>query len=278
MNRLRNKLASLVSLLRRKEIIPILTPVVDSELFKGKSALVSGGTGGIGKAIARVLLDGGCSVAVSGNTQSKIDATLEELSSNRVFGFVMDLRDVGSFDAVVDSACNLCDGKCFDILVNAAGVNDPTRFLNVTEKTYDTIMAINAKGTYFLSQVVARKMIENGVHGHILNVSSASALRPAAAPYAISKWAVVGMTKGIADELIEYGIVVNAIAPGPVATPMLNKNVGDEISHPTSPAGRYATPSEIANLAAFMVSDYGDLIVGDTFYISGGSGVISLHT
>ena len=138
-------------------------------------------------------------------------------------------------------------------------------------------MDINAKGTYFISQVIARKMIENAIHGHILNVSSSSSLRPASTPYTISKWAVSGMTKGMADVLIRYGIVVNAIAPGPVATNMVGKIDTSEIGHDVSPSGRYAMPEEVSHLAAYMVSGYGDLIVGDTFYITGGSGTVSLH-
>ena len=85
------------------------------------------------------------------------------------------------------------------------------------------------------------------------------------------------MTLGLADLLLPYGIVVNAIAPGPTATPMLGKNEGDTIYNPTNPSGRYAMPSEIASLAVYMVSDLGNMIVGDTFYITGGSGTITLH-
>jgi 3-oxoacyl-[acyl-carrier protein] reductase len=93
----------------------------------------------------------------------------------------------------------------------------------------------------------------------------------------ISKWAIKGMTLGLADVLLPYGIVVNAIAPGAVATPMLNKGETDNLYNPNSVSGRYANPSEIASLATYMVSDYGNLIVGDTYYITGGSGLIDLH-
>ena len=82
---------------------------------------------------------------------------------------------------------------------------------------------------------------------------------------------------GLADTLLPYGIIVNAIAPGPVATQMLGKTADSDIARPKQPSGRYAVPSEIAALATFMVSDLGNLIVGDTYYITGGSGVISLH-
>lgn len=124
-----------------------------------------------------------------------------------------------------------------------------SEFMDLEEAEYDSIMDINAKGTFFMSQAVSKFMIEKNVKGHILNVTSSSALRPAWTPYQMSKWAVRGFTLGLADTLY------NA----------------------TNPSGRYAVPEEIASLATFMVSSMGDMIVGDTFYMTGGSGTIRLH-
>jgi 3-oxoacyl-[acyl-carrier protein] reductase len=93
----------------------------------------------------------------------------------------------------------------------------------------------------------------------------------------MSKWAIKGLTMGLADRLLKEGIVVNAIAPGPTATEMINVHDNDSIYSESNPAGRYVMPSEIASLAAFMVSDAGNMIVGDTFYMTGGSGTISYH-
>ena len=138
-------------------------------------------------------------------------------------------------------------------------------------------MDINLKGVFFFSREIASLMKNAGVHGHILNVSSSSSLRPAWTPYQISKWGINGFTKGLADLLIADNIVVNAIAPGPTATGIFGLKEGDSISNPTNPAGRFALPSEVAALAVFMASPLGDMIVGDTFFISGGSGVISYH-
>lgn len=109
-------------------------------------------------------------------------------------------------------------------------------------------------------------------------MSSASALKPGWTPYEISKRAVNGLTLGFADKLIRYGIVVNGIAPGPTATPMLGKVVdGDlDLEWNANPSGRMSTVEEIANLALFMVSDLGNGIVGDTFFLTGGSGTICI--
>lgn len=121
-------------------------------------------------------------------------------------------------------------------------------------------------------------MIRNNVRGgHILNVSSSSALRPAWSPYEMSKWTIKGFIKGLADTLIPHGIIVNAIAPGQTATPMIGVDPNGDIDAPGIPIERYGSPQEIAHLATILVSSYGDLVVGDTLYATGGSGVISLH-
>ena len=190
---------------------------------------------------------------------------------------VIDVKDVKSMPEKVRTAAAMFPENRIDILVNSAGVLNCSDFLDMPESEYDSIMDINAKGTFFMSQAVARFMIENRIKGHILNVTSSSALRPAWTPYQMSKWAVRGLTLGMAERLLPYGIVVNAIAPGPTATPMLDKNAVDSIYNAGCPAGRFAMPSEIAALATFMVSGMGDMIVGDTFYITGGSGTITLH-
>lgn len=267
----------IIHLLRTKEKVPVLIPQEEAKVFENQVALISGGSGGIGKAIAYELLHSGCKVILTGTNKMKLAEIEEELSSKEVITMMLDVADVKSFEDKIEEAWNAFGTGKIDILINCAGINDSKPFLEVTEDVYDRIMDVNTKGTYFLSQTIAKKMIKNKVHGHILNISSASALRPASTPYILSKCAISGMTKGMADVLIKYGIVVNAIAPGPVATQMVGKENTDEISHASSPAGRYALPCEIAHLAAYMVSGYGDLIVGDTFYITGGSGTISLH-
>ncbi len=191
---------------------------------------------------------------------------------------IIDVLDVQSIPEKVKTAAAKFPENRIDILVNSAGVVSHSDLMDMSEVEYDSIMDVNAKGTFFMSQAVAKHMIENQIKGHILNVTSSSALRPAWTPYQMSKWAVRGLTLGMADKLLPYGIIVNAIAPGPTATPMLGKYEGDNnIYNGVCPAGRFAMPSEIAALATFMVSDMGNMIVGDTFYMTGGSGTITLH-
>lgn len=199
------------------------------------------------------------------------------MGGEKLASLVIDVLDVHTMPERVRAAADQFQNGQIDILVNAAGVINQADFLEMSEDEYDQIMDINAKGTFFMSQAVAKYMIENRIKGHILNVTSSSALRPAWSPYHMSKWAVRGLTLGMADRLLPHGIIVNAIAPGPTATPMLGKYPGDSIYNPNCPAGRYAIPEEIAALATFMVSGMGDMIVGDTFYMTGGSGTITLH-
>lgn len=189
----------------------------------------------------------------------------------------IDVRQCNHLPEKVQEAAALFPENRIDILVNSAGIVSKHDFWNMDEEEYDAIMDTNAKGTFFMSQAVGKWMIEKSIKGHILNVTSSSALRPAWTPYQMSKWAVKGLTKGLADLMIPHGIVVNAIAPGPTATPMLGKNEGDSIYEPYTPAGRYSMPEEIASLALFLVSGAGNMIIGDTVYMTGGSGTITLH-
>ena len=268
----------MVMIFKEEKKIPICNPINAPELLKGKVALITGGSGGIGLAMAESFLKSGARVIIAGTNEEKIRSCCEKIGGGGNLSYiVIDVKDVKSMPEKVKTAAAMFPGNRIDILVNSAGVVSHSDFLDMSEQEYDSIMDINAKGTFFMSQATAKYMIENRIKGHILNVTSSSALRPAWTPYQMSKWAVRGLTLGTADKLLPYGIVVNAIAPGPTATPMLGKNEGDSIYNATCPAGRFAMPSEIAALATFMVSDMGDMIVGDTFYMTGGSGTITLH-
>lgn len=294
---LKSNVKNTLKLLRSKKMVPIPQPVNVQKLLAGKIALITGGSGGIGFAMAKAFLDSGCKVIIAGTNEKKLWNCCEKLMTecsdlsaecmeNSYAGsmmggvcayIVLNVLDVKSMPDKVRCAAAKFPENRIDILVNSAGLNGRANFERMTEEEYDNVMDVNAKGTYFMSQAVSQFMIEKKIKGHILNVASSSALRPASTPYCMSKWAVRGMTVGFADILLPYGIVVNAIAPGPVATPMLGKQDDDSIDNPDMVGGRYAMPSEIASLAVFMVSDMGNLIVGDTYYMTGGSGLITLH-
>ena len=118
-------------------------------------------------------------------------------------------------------------------------------------------------------------MKQQNIAGNILNIASSSSFRPASSAYTISKWGVRGLTLGLAKSFSPYGIVVNGVAPGPTATPMLLKDKKDDLTFERNPLGRFALPEEIANMAVFLVSDMGRTIVGDIVCMTGGAGVIT---
>ncbi|MCR5753435.1 MAG: SDR family NAD(P)-dependent oxidoreductase [Acetatifactor sp.] len=278
--RLLTILKKTIRFMKRKEYIPVVTQKNDSEIFRGKVALVVGGSGGIGAAVAKKLVAQGCKVVITGTNEEKLNKICKSINSTndvRIRYISLDLLDIDSMKKKIDEVPSLFEENRVDILVNSAGVYSDASFMSITESEYDRVMDINLKGLYFVCKYVSEIMIKQGIKGHILNVSSASSLRPAINPYGISKWGVRGFTVGLANELIKKGIVVNAIGPGPVATAMNGRGEGDTIAHPSNPSGRCATTEEIAELVCYMVSGRADMVVGDTFYISGGGGITSLH-
>jgi NAD(P)-dependent dehydrogenase (short-subunit alcohol dehydrogenase family) len=271
------KIEKIVKILNGKEKIPIVEVQQETQLLTNKVVLITGGSGGIGFAIAKKCLASGAKVIIAGTSEQKLNAKVKECDTQSIKALVLNLNDVSSFEAKIQEACGLFEENRIDVLVNSAGVNPAKKFFDITEKDFDTTMAVNVKGIFFMCQAMAKYMIENKIKGHILNLSSSSALRPAWGPYEMSKWTIKGFTVGLADTLIKHGIVVNAIAPGPTATPMLGKEEGDDLDLPNNPTGRYAMPEEIAELAVMLISDAGKLVVGDTLYATGGAGTITMH-
>lgn len=185
---------------------------------------------------------------------------------------ILDCKDVDSFRGKIASVYAEC-GK-IDILVNNAGIMGGD-WSKPDEADYDNVMSTNLKGSFFLSRIVAEYMVKNKIRGNILNICSSSGLRPANSAYTLSKWGLRGLTLGLAKTLCKYGITVNGIAPGPTATPLLKRIKTGRIDNRFNPIGRMAMPEEIANMAVFLVSDFGRTIVGDVIYMTGGAGLIT---
>ena len=266
-----------IRLIKSPKLVPVVNTVPDKELLKNKVVLIVGGSGGIGMACAAKFISAGAKVIITGTNEEKLVKCCSKLYGKNVSYLVLNVLDIQSIESRINEASKLFVENRIDILVNCVGTVNKGGFFDITEKEYDRVMDTNVKGVYFICQAVANHMINNGIKGHILNISSSSALRPAWTPYQLSKWAINGFTKGLADTLLPYGIIVNAIGPGQTATKMLNVETEDSIYNYDNPCRRYALPEEIANLALFMVCQTGDLIIGETFYITGGSGSISLH-
>lgn len=282
-------MAGIVDKIKRKiktitfKKIPVEVPVLYGELLKGRTAIITGGTSGIGLEIAKAFLHNGASVIITGRNEKRIASAVSVLQSecqentnSSVFGFALDNCDVKNMQSAFDGILKAIGNRKIDIFVNNAGVISSQQFGSTDEQTYDQIMDTDLKGTYFFSQIAAEYMIHNNIHGNILNVSSSSAIRPAESAYSVAKWGVKGLTLGMARKLSRNGIVVNAIAPGPTATKMLQQDGIENINRMSSPSERFAASCEIANLAVVLVSSIGKMVNGDTLYATGGCGLLTL--
>lgn len=250
-----------------------------SEMLKGRTALVTGGTSGIGYEVAKAYINAGARVVITGRNEEKVKKACEVIDKEvsrkgNIFGIVMNNTDVKSMPSKLQDIERVLGTGHIDILVNNAGVVGG-EVKDCTEELYDTILDTNLKGTFFLSKLVARYWVNNQIEGNILMMGSSSSLRPATSAYTLTKNALYGFTKGLAKVLAPHGITVNGLAPGPTATPMTMPNgVRDEISFP-NPLGRFVMPGEIANMAVFLVSNMGRSIIGDMVFMTGGSGIVT---
>lgn len=250
-----------------------------SEMLKGRTALVTGRTSGIGYEVAKAYINAGARVVITGRNEEKVKKACEIIDKEvsrkgNIFGMVMNNTDVKSMPSKLQDIERVLGTGHIDILVNNAGVVGG-EVKDCTEELYNTILDTNLKGTFFLSKLVARYWVDNQIEGNILMMGSSSSLRPATSAYTLTKNALYGFTKGLAKVLAPHGITVNGLAPGPTATPMTMPNgVRDEISFP-NPLGRFVMPGEIANMAVFLVSNMGRSIIGDMVFMTGGSGIVT---
>ena len=257
--------------------------VYKGDLLKGRMALITGGTSGIGLAIATTFLLNGCDVIITGRNQKKIDDAIRALKSKvkdknrKIIGVQFDIGDSQNIQKNFDDITNEY-GERLDILVNNAGVIKGSNIGETEVDEYELCLKTNLEGTYFLSQAFFNYVKSMKRKGNILNVCSSSSMRPAVKPYTLTKWGLRGLTIGMAKKFIKFGVVVNGIAPGPTYTPMLvgKAIVEKNLTLKSNPAGRYTTPEEIANGALFLVSDMGKMVVGDIMYMTGGAGITTV--
>ena len=214
---LKSKIKHIISFLLHGET-PIITANIanyaPNNMLKGRCAIITGGTSGIGFCIAKAFLNAGASVIITGRSEHKLEIAATKLGNNeRVFTFVMDNMKVESFELIFNKMKQTASANgiaAIDILVNNAGVLG-ANISNATEEQYDAVLDTNLKGVFFLSQLFANYMVENKIKGNILNIASSSSLRPAVSAYTISKWGIRGFTMGLARALAPHGITVNGI-------------------------------------------------------------------
>ena len=262
---------------KQNKVIAVTHPILETRLLDKKNALIVGGTGGIGHAIAKALIESGCNVIVAGTNRDKLNSIENELSSSgKIKTIRFNIADVANVEQFIEGASALFG--TIDILINAAGVHtEDVDFWTMTPDEYNRVMNINLTGVFFLCQTAAKYMCSKGIPGRILLVSSSRGSEPAWTPYGISKWGLNGFTKGLADILITKGITVNAIAPGSTATALIGANEHGNLKTSDNGKGRLATPDEIAFWAKMLVCDASDMITGEVLHVSAGRGTSDIR-
>lgn len=241
--------------------------------LKGKTALVTGATGGIGGAIARAFHAQGATVAVSGRQVEKLEALAAELKE-RVHVCPCDLGNKEQVAKLIDEATQRLGGR-LDILVNNAGLTKDNLFMVMKDEQWDEVIAVNLTSTFMLMRAAARGMMRAKTgYGRIINISSVSGVigNPGQGNYAASKAGMIGMTKSLAREVASRGITANCIAPGFIKTAMtdvLNEKQVATIKE-AIPAQSFGTPEDIAAAAVYLASEEARYMTGQTLHVNGG--------
>ncbi len=231
--------------------------------LKGKRVLITGGTRGLGLAIARRALEEQASVTITGRSREGIDKAIASLGSPKgLFGIVHDIADIGRDEETVNEAARLMGGV--DILINNAGVSvHNIDYSTCTEEQWDVQMDTNLKGVYFMTQAFMRRYEADGLtQGKIINMTSERGLYGDDVPYGLAKRALISYTEGLAVRLIGKGVRVNAIAPGVTATDMTGYSPEDNLYREYARGKRVLLPEEIAETAIFLMSDAANCISG----------------
>ena len=243
-------------------------------MLKGKAAVVTGGTRGIGFSVVELFLKNGASVALLGSRQETVDKALAKLRAINpdypVIGMAPDLTDYAAVEATM-AAVKEKFGR-IDILVNNAGISARDPLLQYKPEDFEHIMDVNVTAVFNGCRAVTPIMKEQG-GGSIINTSSMVSIygQPAGVGYPTSKFAVNGLTKSLARELGRSNIRVNAVAPGVTRTDMLvalPKEVLDRVSAPI-PLGRVGEPEEVANCFLFLASDMASYVTGEIISVDG---------
>ena len=240
----------------------------------GKTALVTGATGGLGGSIARALHKQGATVAISGTRKDVLDALAGELK-DRVHVLPCDLSDKDQVEALVPQAEAAMEK--LDILVANAGVTKDNLFVQLRDEDWDAVININLTATFRLSRAAMKTMMRRRF-GRIVGITSVVGVtgNPGQSNYTAAKAGMIGMMKSIAKEYAKRGVTANCVAPGFIATPMTDKlnDKQREAIMTMVPANRLGTPDDIAAAVVYLASDEASYVTGQTLHVNGGMAMI----
>ncbi|MFN3646388.1 MAG: 3-oxoacyl-[acyl-carrier-protein] reductase [Gemmobacter sp.] len=240
----------------------------------GRTALITGASGGIGAAVARALHAAGATVALSGTRQAPLDDLAASLGA-RAHVLPCNLSDAAAVEALPKQAAEAM-GRV-DILVNNAGITRDNLFMRMSDEEFQSVLDVNLTASFRLMRGVLRGMMK-ARWGRIVSVTSivGATGNPGQGNYAASKAGLVGMSKSLAQEVASRGITVNCVAPGFIATPMTDKLTDDQKTRINAqiPAGRMGTPAEIAAAVLYLSSDEAAYVTGATLHVNGGMAMI----
>ncbi len=240
----------------------------------GKTALVTGATGAIGGEIARALHGQGATVAISGTRREALDALAGELKT-RVYVLPCDLADKDAVEALVPGAEEKMEK--LDILVANAGVNRDNLFVQLRDEDWDQVIAVNLTATFRLTRAAVKTMMRRRF-GRVIGISSVVGFtgNPGQGNYTASKAGMVGMMKSVAAEYAKRNVTANCIAPGIIASPMIDRlnEKQREAILARVPAGKLGTPRDVAAAAVYLASDEAQYVTGQTLHVNGGMAML----
>lgn len=242
--------------------------------LEGKTAIVTGANTGLGQGIAVALAEAGANLALVGRSAPDETVDLVQKAGGKAHVIMADLASLDPVDAIVDETKAALGGV--DILVNNAGIIKRNDAIDFTVEDWDSVMNINLRSLFFLSQKAARAMIEAGNGGKIINIASMLSFQGGVRvpSYTASKSGVLGLTRLLANEWAKHGINVNAIAPGYFATNNTDALRADEKRNAEIlgriPVGRWGQPSDLAGAAVFLSSAASDYVHGTVVAVDGG--------
>ena len=246
----------------------------ETKALAGRTAIVTGGTRGIGLAVARSLAEDGASVVVSGRDGARLEAAVKELEacgSGAVAGLVADATKREDAERLVETARERF-GR-LDILVNNAGITRDQLLLRMKDDDWDQVMNTNLRGVFLMTRAAAKSMMRQK-SGRIVNISSTAGAmgNPGQANYSAAKAGVMGFTRAAARELAHWNILVNAVAPGLVETDMAATIPAEarEALLQQVPLKRIGTAREIAEVVRFLAGDGATYLTGQVIHVNGG--------